>query len=103
MFEVISPPRGKFLPEPEQGGFALAYRILDEAQRQVGRLHVSSTQAVRRKDDVALLVMTLTARGQPEGSGLEGVLKFMDRAHEWIVRGFTELTRPEMHSLWRRR
>jgi uncharacterized protein (TIGR04255 family) len=103
VFEVISSPTGRFLPEPEQGAFAFAYRIDDDTRHPVGRLHVSAKPGIRRRDEMPLLILDLTARGQPEGKGLEGVLRFMDRAHEWIVRGFTDLTRPAMQSLWRRR
>jgi hypothetical protein len=45
---------------------------------------------------------TLTARGQPLGTGLAGVLEFLDLGREWIVTGFDELTTPEMHRLWGR-
>ncbi len=47
-----------------------------------------------------LAVMTLTARGAPRTSNLQGVLEFLDCGREWIVRGFEELTTEYMHGRW---
>ncbi len=103
LFTVFGPrPDGGFLPPAEQGQFAFTFLIPDSAGEPLGRLHVSLARAIRQKDSAHLLVFELTARGRPDGEGLDGVLRFMDRAHEWIVRGFTELTRPSMHELWGR-
>jgi uncharacterized protein (TIGR04255 family) len=102
VFTFVAPPLANgFLPPPDFGEFGLAYAIRG-ANDQIGRLHARLGTAIRRKDGAPLLRFELTARGLPEGDGLDGVLAFMDRAHEHIVRGFTELTTPEMHSVWRR-
>jgi uncharacterized protein (TIGR04255 family) len=104
VFTLFAPwPAEKRLPAPELGQFALSFLMTDEAGRPAGRLHVSLKNAARRRDSVRVLVLELTARGQPEGEGLDGALRFMDRAHEWIVHGFTELTTRAMHQLWERR
>ena len=47
--------------------------------------------------------MKLTARGNPQGDGLEGALEFIDTGHEWIVRGFTSFVTKEMQALWGRK
>ena len=101
VFTALTPPRG-FLPSPEQGAFNLTYRIPGEKGGPIGRLHVTMQPARRRRDDAALLVLNLTARGVPDGEGLEGTLEFFDRAHEFIVQGFCDLTTPEMHKEWGR-
>jgi len=102
VFTIVSRPASdRFLPPSEFGEFSVAYPIQGPSG-QVGRLHAKLGTALRRKDGAALLRFELTARGLPEGEGLEGVLAFMDRGHEWIVRGFAELTTAEMHSVWRR-
>jgi uncharacterized protein (TIGR04255 family) len=103
VFTVVSgPPVHSVLSTPEFGQFSFAYAIRSPSE-QVGRLHAKLGTAIRRKDGAPLLRFELTARGLPNSAGLDGVLEYMDRAHECIVRGFAELTTPEMHSVWRRR
>lgn len=85
-----------WLPEIEYGSFRLAFRLPD----QRGRLHVHVTPGLRRADKRRILRMVLTARGAPKESTVESALDWIDLGHEWIVRGFASLTRPEMHKLW---
>jgi len=100
---VVSMWRGLdgFLPNPEEVQFAARYQITDD-QEILGRLHVTVEPARRISDHRPLLVMQLVARGAPVGDGLEGVGRFLDVGHEWIVRGFTSITTPEMHAEWER-
>jgi uncharacterized protein (TIGR04255 family) len=101
LFTLFRPwPTTAFLSPPEQGEFALTHLLTDDGGKPLGRLHITLRNAVRRKDSKGLLVLELTARGRPDGEGLPGVLQFMDRAHEWVVRGFTEITTPSMHEVW---
>jgi hypothetical protein len=53
-----------------------------------------------KKDGGEVFAMNLTARGAPEGDGIDGVMKFLDRAHRTIVLAFTDLTTEEMHRVW---
>ena len=92
----ISP--GSLLAEPELVQFTSRY-ILPE---QKGRLHVTLQPAFRARDAKEVLQLNLTARGKPDSTELDDILKFFDLGHEWIVKGFTELTTAEMHRLWRR-
>lgn len=69
---------------------------------QQGRLHVSVMPGVRRKDKRRLLRMDLTARGTLREATIEAALNWVDLGHEWIVRGFTSLTREAMHAKWER-
>lgn len=55
------------------------------------------------QDDRPLLLLQLTARGAPIGEGLEGAREFFDLGREWIVKGFVDVTSPEMHGKWGRR
>jgi hypothetical protein len=74
-----------------------------EAQgRRLGRLHVSVNPGSRRQDGVPIFVMSLTARGDPTGDGLDGIQGFMEIAHEHIVRTFAELTTSAIHREWER-
>jgi uncharacterized protein (TIGR04255 family) len=102
VFTALKSPARGFLPTPEQGAFTLTYQIPGDTTQPLGRLHVMLQPARRRRDDAPLLVLNLTARGVPDGQGLQGTLRFFDRAREFIVRGFCDLTSAEMHKVWER-
>jgi uncharacterized protein (TIGR04255 family) len=87
-----------FLPEPELVNWTTSYRL----PNQYGRLHVRMRQAIRNRDRRPIIVLDLTARGAPNSQYWEDVSAWFDLAHEWIVRGFAELTTPEMHRIWGR-
>ncbi len=91
-----------FLPQAEDARLALRYVIPDDDGKPIGRLHIAVEPAYRASDQKPLLVMTLTARGAPLGDGVEGVVTFMCLGREWIARGFTSVTKPEMHQMWER-
>lgn len=92
-----------FLPAPEfrasQMRFVMHQQGMDAP---VGRLHVTLQPAWSRGDNSPLLVFTLMARGAPLGDDLEGAFGFFDLGHDWIVKGFDELTTSEMHQEWGR-
>lgn len=69
-----------------------------------GRLNVNLKPAVVLSDKRQVLRLDLTARGQlkKESRDVASALAGIDLGHEWIVRGFASLTRPEMHQLWER-
>jgi uncharacterized protein (TIGR04255 family) len=90
-----------FLPLPEDMQLAARY-IIDTNKNPLGRLYVAIEPRFLTADMTPIFLMRLTARGAPEGPHHEGILKMLDIGHEWIVRGFTTLTSPEMHKAWRR-
>lgn len=95
-----------FLPAVGDARFATRYAIPDARGNFAGRLHVSAQSAFRRpagsQNPSPIFIATLTARGRPDGEGLDGALAFLETGHEWIVRGFAEVTTPEMHKVWER-
>jgi uncharacterized protein (TIGR04255 family) len=91
-----------FLPKPEDGTFQMRFRMNDSAGIPYGRLLITVKPAWRNADKVPIFVMSLTARGIPPTSEIDGVLKFFDVGREWIVKAFDELTTEEMHHEWRR-
>lgn len=92
-------PPSSFLPMPEDTVLQWRFRIPgDPAPR---RLHVLAQQA-RRGDGQPFWVMNLMARGRPAKPGIDGSFEFFDLGHEWIVRGFADLTERHMHRHWRR-
>jgi len=92
-----------FLNEPEGVQFALRYRIIDHEGNARGRLHLSLDSVHRGRDRAPIFVLRCTARGEPIGEGVKGVLEFLDLGREWAVRGFTSVTTEEMHRLWDRK
>lgn len=87
-----------WLPSIEQCRLNLVFPFPEHQ----GRLHVNVAPGVRRKDKKRLLRMDLTARGIPSDNTIDAALSWIDLGHEWIVRGFASLTRPEMHKKWKR-
>jgi uncharacterized protein (TIGR04255 family) len=93
----------RFLPEPQDVNFTVRYLISDNVGNPIGRLLVNIEPARRVVDDTPILVLQLTARGKPDGEGIDGVLKFFDVGREWVVRGFASMTSPQAHQIWGRR
>jgi uncharacterized protein (TIGR04255 family) len=90
------------LRHPERLNLAVSYVIPDAVEKPLGRLHLETQKVIRRSDRKVVFLLTVTARGKPDGVGLDGVFRFLDLGHEWAVRGFTAVTSPALHSLWGR-
>jgi hypothetical protein len=91
-----------FLPEAEDGAIRLRFVIRDRGVTPIGRLHVALQPGWKKADNSPILLMNLTARGAPLGEGISGAFDFFDLGHEWIVKGFADLTTAEMHRAWER-
>lgn len=91
-----------FLSGPEDVLFRARFKIQDADKKPLGRLHVVLQPAFSRTDQRPIFVLTLTARGEPLGSGIDASMKFLDLGREWIVRGFTSITSPRVHHIWGR-
>jgi uncharacterized protein (TIGR04255 family) len=104
VFRFWAPLQGKFLPPAADGRFFVRYVIRDDAGAFAGRLHISVQPAFRGTgpDEQPMVVAALTARGRPLSEGIRGALDFLELGHEWIVRGFTDVTTDEMHRAWGR-
>lgn len=89
---------GDFLPAAES--LTIGARYVLPGKR--GRLHIQMQPAITQ-DGKEILQLNLTARGTPKSISLEDILEWFDLGHEWIVRGFTDFTRKEMHTIWRRK
>jgi uncharacterized protein (TIGR04255 family) len=89
---------GRFLPSPENVTWQANFTLPEKK----GNLVVNLKQAIRTEDKVPLLVLELTARGLGESTSKIAVREWFDLAHEWIIRGFTDLTTSEIHRFWER-
>ena len=100
VFALLQPKAKKtFLPAPEIFSFASRYPLPDVR----GRLHVEMTPAFRGRDFKMIVQFTLSARGMSTGESEKEIKAWFDNAHEWIVRGFDELTTQKMHELWNKK
>ncbi len=95
-------PERRFLPEAEDGGVRLRFVMRDDGGKPMGRLHVMSQAAWKKADNAPILILNLTARGEPAGEGIEGAFRFFEIGRRWIVKGFAELTTTQMHKAWER-
>lgn len=70
--------------------------------QNVGLLNVKLNTAFVKEKKQYVLRLDLTARGQLKSGNIESALSAINLGHEWVVRGFASLTRPEMHKVWER-
>lgn len=87
-----------WLPKPDELRLHFAYPMPGD----YGRLNVIVNPVVRRQDKQPMIRLELTARGVPDEPSIESAMQWIDSGHEWIVRGFCSITRPEMHQIWGR-
>jgi hypothetical protein len=52
---------------------------------------------------IPIYLANLTARVMPNGATVDRAMKALDVGHEWVVRGFDDLTTAEMHRHWGKR
>jgi uncharacterized protein (TIGR04255 family) len=88
----------RFLPNPEKVAWQTEFPLPEKK----GHLIVNLKQATRTEDKAPLLVLELKAKGIGESTSKEAIREWFDLAHEWIVRGFTDLTTPEIQKIWER-
>jgi uncharacterized protein (TIGR04255 family) len=89
------------LGEPEQARAALVFVVPDLGRPPV-RMYVTAAPA-QGPDGQPVIFLTLTVRGAPAEEGVDGAVRFLDGAHDHVVRSFAELTPTTMHERWERR
>ncbi|MCP5002896.1 MAG: TIGR04255 family protein [Planctomycetes bacterium] len=87
---------GRYLPNPEKISWQTEFPL----QEKNGHMIVNLKQATRSEDKAPLLVLELKARGIGESTCKEATREWFDLAREWIVKGFTDLTTPEVQKIW---
>jgi len=87
-----------FLPIPEFLNVSGSFRMADDQ----GRLHFAAQPVIRQNDGRKAIQLRLTARGKPRSSNEDDILTWLNVGHEWIVRGFSDLTSKQAHELWKR-
>lgn len=93
-----------YLGPVEDAAFRARYIMRSPTNARAGRLYVTFHPAYRAADAAPIFVLNMNARGRPASSSRKDVFELFDAEHEWIVRGFTSLTTPEMQQeIWRRK
>ena len=88
----------RFLPDPDQLNWRTSF-LLPHGQ---GRLHAVIRHVQRGTEDRPIILLELTARGIAEDPTRDKMWEWFDMAHEWIVRGFTDLTGETVRQdIWR--
>jgi len=82
----------RFLPKPVNLSWQTRFPLPNEN----GLLQVKLTEAKRRTDSHPLLVLELNAKGIGNEASLDKMWDWYSVAHDWIVRGFTDLTTDEI-------
>jgi uncharacterized protein (TIGR04255 family) len=85
-----------FLPEPQATNIAWSFS-LPEAK---GVLNVS-TNRLTKPDGRSTVLLALACSG-PSANDRYSLDEWFETAHQWIVRGFTDLTTREAHDVWNR-
>ena len=89
----------RFLPDPVRVAWNVDYELPDGK----GVLSVKAEQATRRADNLPILRLDLSARGISAEESPDNLGGWFSIAHEWIVRGFTDLTTSEIQEkVWKR-
>jgi uncharacterized protein (TIGR04255 family) len=89
----------EFLPHPVN----VAWQVRFELPEGKGSLNVKLNQGTRKFDRAPGLILELAARGLGADRTAVGMRDWYDLAHEWIVRGFTDLTAKEIQAkFWER-
>jgi uncharacterized protein (TIGR04255 family) len=86
----------EFLPKPQGTNIAWSFSLPE----QKGTMNVS-TNRFTKPDGRATVVLTLQCSG-PSTAENYSLNEWFDTAHEWIVRGFTDLTTLQAQRIWKR-
>ncbi len=90
-------PGHRFLPPP----LTVSWKARFEFKDAPGTLSVNISPATQAKDATQLLILEMSARGLPADAPRDHMEQWFSRAHEWIVRGFEDLTSDEaQRELW---
>jgi uncharacterized protein (TIGR04255 family) len=91
---------GRFLPNPSSVGWQAEFPLPEGKGQLIAELRM----AIRIDDKIPLFVLTMTARTVGElAMNKKAIREWFDVAHKFIVRGFTDLTTPEVQrSVWER-
>lgn len=83
--------KSRFLPQPAHINWSTSFLLPDS----MGNLNVRLNPAMRVGEDTPLIQMELTAICQHSGISVSDLPRYYEIGHEWIVKGFADLTNIE--------
>jgi len=86
----------RFLNKPQKLVWSTGFELPD----QMGLLNVNLKNATRLEDKLPILVFELSTRSFDESIPLDKIDDWYKLSHEWIVKGFSDLTTPEIQKVW---
>jgi uncharacterized protein (TIGR04255 family) len=90
---------GRFLPPPTSATWKVQFGMPNDS----GNLTVNVVPATRVKDQMPTLKLEITARMKAADKSVDETSDWFDIAHEWIVRGFADLTQEEVQkTAWKK-
>jgi uncharacterized protein (TIGR04255 family) len=98
VFRVASPPDVPF--PSEQLACQIQFVLSNLDGQPYGRLYAKIFPALGPDGKTLLYVFELTARGAPQGDGVDGALSFLDLGRAAIDKTFLAFTTREMHEEW---
>ena len=93
---VWNEKKNRFLPNPNK----LAWQTEFLLPKNMGSLSVKLKQSIKIEDKIPLFVLELKAWGINSSQDKSTFREWFDLAHEWIVRGFTDLTESKIQHFW---
>lgn len=94
VFVPLACPRGStgFLPIPRSIAWTATFELPDAKGRLAAKIH----PAFRGEQRESILVLELSAKGLGAGTNDDAIEGWFETAHEWIVKGFEDLTSPDI-------
>lgn len=90
---------GRFLPPPKSATWKIQFGMPNDN----GDLTVTVIPALRVKDQMPTLKLEILAKLRTADKSVEETSAWFDLAHEWIVRGFADLTQEEFQkTAWKK-
>ena len=83
--------KARFLPYPTSMSWAASFALPNEK----GTLNVRLNQGLRVADQQKIMQMEMVANYPVQGVAPQSLQPWYELAHEWIVKGFADLTQPE--------
>ncbi len=90
-----------FLANPDEASWSGRWNI-GRAGGANGRLHAAAEPMLLPGESQPIYVLTMTSRLPSSPVPLVEALELLDEGHEWIVRGFADLTTETMQTQWGR-
>lgn len=92
--------KARFLPYPTKMSWAISFAL----PNQQGTLSARLKPAIRIADAQEIMQLEMVANYPVQDVSLEMLAPWYELAHEWIVKGFDDLTRPEaQQKFWGRK